>query len=115
MTQATFRAEFEAATNVLQWRVALRTWPKWNEKAAFEVMYTAGGDVYLGLIMAADPGKGHGAAAIRWLCALADKHGVRLAGKVDRQGTRGLSQSQLRAWYKRHGFTVRQNGVITRA
>lgn len=70
----------------------------------------------------AQQGKGYGSATLRWLCGLADKHGVAIKGKAQRiksapfqQGyPSGLSTAHLKAWYRRHGFTVSRSGGMTR-
>ena len=60
-------------------------------------------------------GEGDGSAALDWLCALADKHRVRLIGEPvpydtrirdDRSHKSSLNREQLMGWYKRHGFEV---------
>lgn len=55
------------------------------------------------------PQKGLGSRALKWLCDLADKHGVTLEGtaKAYRDGDGGtLKNKDLVAWYKRNGFTI---------
>ena len=64
------------------------------------------GDVNLDIIMAWDKGIGNGSIALQWLLSLADKHGVDITGRIERQGDNGLSTVELRRWYKRHGFKV---------
>jgi hypothetical protein len=51
-------------------------------------------------------GKGDGAAILRNLCALADRHGVELALKVIPIGRKPypMSRENLKAWYERFGF-----------
>jgi hypothetical protein len=54
-----------------------------------------------------EPGKGNGAAMLRALCDLADRHGVQLALKVIPIGRKPfpMSREQLKQWYERFGFT----------
>jgi hypothetical protein len=85
-----------------------------------------GAYLYLAFIGTHERGKGHGAAALTWLCDLADKHGVIIAGNADsrsrtlrdmlaKRRTRGLNDAQLREWYERHGFVFQlSDGTPTR-
>lgn len=80
--------------------------------------------ICLSMIASFERGKGHGSAALVWLCDLADKHGVEIFGEISEQifscnilnpydedhlpvELPVLSPRQLVAWYRRHGFTVR--------
>jgi len=49
-------------------------------------------------------GKGLASKALKEILHFADKHGVAITGTVDQQGSGGLTNYQLHAWYKRHGF-----------
>jgi GNAT superfamily N-acetyltransferase len=71
--------------------------------------------LYLAFIGTHERGKGHGSAALTWLCDLADRHGVTIAGHADsktrtlrdmlaKRRTPALGKAQLREWYERHGF-----------
>jgi len=71
----------------------------------------------------AQQGKGYGSATLRWLCGLADKHGVAIKGKAQRieaafwqhgYPPSGLPTAQLKAWYRRHGFIISRSGDMTR-
>lgn len=59
-------------------------------------------------------GLGYGTVALHWVLEQARVFNVRLVGRVERFGTseKGLPQSQLRAWYKRHGAIVSRSGLI---
>lgn len=62
-------------------------------------------------------GKGLGSKALKWLCDLADKHGVVIEGdsKAYMAGTPGtLKQKDLSAWYTRYGFKVARDGAMER-
>ena len=77
------------------------------------------GWVSLARIGAIEKGQGHGSAALDWLCALADRHEVRLAGVAEpfghRVGTKpAMTTKELVAWYRRHGFTVTKGFYIDR-
>jgi len=81
------------------------------------------GTVYLAFIGSWERGNGRASAALRWLCDLADCHGVFITGHCDSQKTTldmltktttpGLSNAQLRAWYERYGFVFRLRGEPT--
>jgi hypothetical protein len=62
--------------------------------------------VLLESIMTEDVGQGYGSEALDWLCDLADVHGLRIVGQMERLGGDGLTKTQLGAWYRRHGFAV---------
>lgn len=53
-----------------------------------------------------EPGNGNGAAMLRTLCDLADRHGVELALKVIPIGRKPfpMSREKLKQWYERFGF-----------
>lgn len=63
-------------------------------------------------INASRRGNGNATKALKWLCDLADQHGVKLKGlakaytqKSDRPDPTALKQKDLVAWYERNGFT----------
>ncbi|MBV9851099.1 MAG: hypothetical protein JO250_15625 [Armatimonadetes bacterium] len=65
--------------------------------------------MWLDFVGCRDSGKGYSGRALRWLCALADAHGVHLYLTV--YGLSGrepgfLSDEALEAWYRRHGFAA---------
>lgn len=71
--------------------------------------------VLLSRIQSLHPGKGYGSAALDWLCALADKHQVRLCGIIEPfVPNPPLDTRQLADWYKRHGFTIGKGFYIER-
>lgn len=88
----------------------------WEMRAAFELSIFDN-RIHLGCVRSLmQRGKGNGTAALDWLCALADRHGVEIEGEIEPVGQirPRLNAHQLRAWYKRHGFTVSNTGFITR-
>lgn len=83
----------------------------WKNEVNFEVS-TFDGKVHLNCIQAWELGRGMGSKGLDWLVDLTRKHRVGIRGDVQRLGTSGLSQAELRRWHKRHGFTVNQSGRI---
>lgn len=87
----------------------------WKESIGLEVSPFAG-RIHLSSIMSfMKKNAGDASAALKWLCALADKHQVTLELMVKpiknagaREG-KNLNKAQLTAWYKRNGF-VKGNG-----
>lgn len=79
-----------------------------------------GGEIYLELITTfGEKGTGRASAAMKFLTSLADKHGatIRLYAKpVKNAGSKGrdLTASQLKTWYKRHGFEADGDEMIRR-
>jgi hypothetical protein len=63
-------------------------------------------NVQLHRLWTTEPGKGHGSSILRELCALADRHGVRIQIKATPFGRKPypMDRAQLHAWYLRHGF-----------
>jgi GNAT superfamily N-acetyltransferase len=59
-------------------------------------------------------GKGHGRTMLRWLCDLADRHGVELQLKALPIGRKPypLSRDQLCQWYQRYGFEGTRRKLI---
>ncbi len=71
--------------------------------------------VAIHLIRALVKQNGHGTATLRWLCWLADKHGVTLVGMIEPTGRRPrLNRRQLKRWYAAHGFVVRKDWSMRR-
>lgn len=71
--------------------------------------------VTLGRIEAIRPGHGYGSEALDWLCALADRHQVRLQGIIEPFGPiANLTTGHLRDWYERRGFEVTNEYYIDR-
>src|SRR5262245_6059451 len=110
-----FMAAFEAGTAPHPF--APHVFRIWDGRVLFEVQgldrkhWRA--DVRLGFIQALEPGHGDGSRALEWFLSLARDHGAIVTGSVQRKGERGLTQRQLRAWYKRHGFHVARDGGLT--
>jgi hypothetical protein len=87
----------------------------WQRRAVLEIHPADAEDrVHLALIMALHKGRGDGGRALRWICALADRHQVTLVGHIERGGDTGLSTRELRRWYKRHGFHCDRQLRLTR-
>lgn len=87
----------------------------WQWKAVFwcyPQQFMRGDVVWLASVRTLQRGQGHGTQALGWLIALAQAHGVVLAGVVQPCGQQRpqLTKRQLTAWYKRHGFTVKTDG-----
>jgi GNAT superfamily N-acetyltransferase len=79
----------------------------WFLEVGFEVK-PFDGRIRLSCIRTLHRGRGHGSEGLDWLCRLADKHGCVIRGTIHPVGEgERLTAPQLRAWYKRHGFTVR--------
>jgi len=70
--------------------------------------------VRLSEIRSFEASKGHGSAALKRLCALADQQGIRLVGVVQPTIKGRLNKRQLFSWYKRHGFQQGQGDNISR-
>jgi hypothetical protein len=87
----------------------------WQSCAAFEIK-TFNNAVRLSCVRSFERQRGKGSAALDWLCSMADAHGVAIEGSIEPVGqTRPrLNKTELRRWYKRHGFTVAKNGDIRR-
>ena len=71
----------------------------------------SGRDVELMTIMTfADKNQGEGSRALKWVCDLADKHGVELVlnvSPIKNAGSRtgkNLNKSELTKWYAKNGF-----------
>ena len=81
--------------------------------AAVEVSRTSADTVHIHSVRSFAPGEktGAGTAALNMLTALADKHSVTLEGIASKYGGKGISNTQLKAWYARHGFTVTRDEI----
>jgi hypothetical protein len=67
------------------------------------------GKILISDIMSVEPGKGGGREALKFLCDLADKHGVTLMLTAKEYGTRNtLTTTKLRDWYSRYGFVTKR-------
>lgn len=65
-----------------------------------------GKDIAINSIQSSRDGKGNGSEGLNLLTDIADKNGVNLYLTAMPYGKETLSQKQLVAWYKRHGFEV---------
>jgi GNAT superfamily N-acetyltransferase len=76
----------------------------------------AGHRIYLSGVQAIEKEKGHGTAVMRYLCALADKHGVELELRAERfRGAEGgMDTEDLVGWYQRFGFRIVRGEYWTR-
>lgn len=65
-------------------------------------------EVRINCVRSLNRGVGYGSLALDWLTKLADKHGVELTGTIEPCGKvrPRFNVNQLKAWYRRHGFTV---------
>src|SRR3990167_2521563 len=59
-------------------------------------------------------GKGHGSAALRELCRLADHYGVVLHLDVDGDPAGPPDFEALGSWYRRHGFVGERGSILER-
>lgn len=107
MSVATFITEFDELTqrNPLNHREGV-----WDNSVAFEVSIFDG-CIRLSNIRALRPGVG--TLGLEWLMALADKHDVFVTGTAKPTGPNPrLNKTALKAWYRRHGFTVSSRGDV---
>jgi ADP-ribose pyrophosphatase YjhB (NUDIX family) len=79
----------------------------WQDKAIIEAR-PFDGRIHLSLIRTVEKGAGGGTEGLKFLTALADKHGVEIDLGAKPVGKGGLNKSQLVQWYKRHGFNPRR-------
>jgi hypothetical protein len=103
MTADSFMVEFRTRTE----RMA-GPYRTYRDLAIIEVAPLDGAIVVKYVTSMQPQGRGAGKAALNLLCTLADKHAVTLrlvARPVKRGNKRILTQTQLIAWYERHGFT----------
>lgn len=85
----------------------------WQNVVVFEVKPDrAGYYADLNFIQSLYKNEGYGSQALDWLLALAREHKVEVRGYVNRCGTEGLTQMELRRWYKRHGMHVSRYGEL---
>lgn len=75
----------------------------WQNVAGIECVKWEG-CIHLSFIRSFEKGTGAGSAALKWLCQLADKHGVPIELHAKPVGKGGLTANKLREWYMRHGF-----------
>ena len=108
-----FFRDFDAST---AHHPAVRYWRLWRYQVTLEVTAHYG-QVYLRRIYAVKPGEGHGTACLRWLAALAKKHGVVMIGHASRpsdlpKDAPGPGVMALRRWYKKHGARFDRHGAF---
>lgn len=106
---ADFMAEYHAGTTAHPLAPFMRVW---GGSVSFEVKPFSGA-IRLGCIQTLAAGRGNASKALDWLVALARQHGVDVRGDVKPLGNAGLGARALRDWYKRHGFTVKQDGSFS--
>jgi GNAT superfamily N-acetyltransferase len=70
------------------------------------------GKIHISAITSHAREQGFASKALDWLTELANKHGVQLDGTIQRIGNDGLSNKELRSWYKRHGFVISEGDKI---
>lgn len=63
-----------------------------------------GHNIHITDIVSMKPGQGHGSVALRKINDLADKHDLSIDLTAKAYSDDRMSTSQLRKWYKRHGF-----------
>lgn len=75
--------------------------------------HASAASVYFDILNFGDRGKGHASALLDRLLRLADKHGVEIVGTAKPFGrVRGLNKTQLLSWYRRHGFSSRNDMIV---
>ncbi len=87
----------------------------WRDKVGFTVKpLPSMGTVRLLNIRSIIPsGSGIGTEALLWLTSLAEVHQISIVGEAEPTGFEDrLNHTDLRAWYRRHGFTVSSRGDI---
>jgi len=79
-----------------------------DDFAIIDVQPYGNGKIYLGSIQSSQGGNGNGAAGMKLVTDLADKHGVVLELHVDAFGEAAdkLTNRQLKEWYRRVGFVA---------
>ena len=94
----------------------LRIWGDDNNMVGVTLYSVGTSEVHLSTIMTfSDKNSGSGSKALKWICDLADKHGVKLTlsvSPIKNAGSRNgkdLNKRQLTAWYAKYGF-VKQHG-----
>lgn len=105
MSVESFLTAYAKETQIHPFTPKLRVW---ELSVVFEVSFGAN-YIVLDFIQALFKGRGLGRRGLEWFLKLADEHQVQVIGYVKRCGTEGLTQGQLRAWYKRHGFVIPPN------
>lgn len=103
-----FLGEFEAATVTHPFDSRLRIW---DNNVVFEVKQF-NGKIDLSFIQSIDKGCKHGSRGLLWFLEMASRHSVAIHGYAKRVGAEGLDQRQLKAWYKRHGFSINTQSDI---
>src|SRR3974377_435549 len=83
----------------------------WNDSVVFEIAIFIHA-IRLSNIHSLKPREGNGTLALIWLTALADKHDVCITGVAMPTQTKRMNKTELKAWYKRHGFAVTPSGDI---
>lgn len=111
MSVRSFMLEYVNSTKKPGWHSDSRVW---QEKVAF-CLEAHWKWVGFRKIRSLNPGRGEGSQGLDWLCALADRHQVRLQGIIEPFGFGPrLNEAQLEAWYLRHGFEVTNGYYIER-
>jgi hypothetical protein len=107
-----FMAEFNAHTTENRYATYQRYLSKDGcPVVAFEINPADDYIYFENILSLQEEGKGYGSYALDWVCALADKHGVELRGRIQPPGGGRLDAVQLAAWYKRHGFRIEQSHI----
>ena len=68
------------------------------------------GEMTLGFIQSLEKGYGYGSYALSLFMKIATRHNMVIHLTANRCGADGLSQANLKRWYKRHGFHFERNG-----
>lgn len=104
-----FMKEFNDETHPHPWSPRISIW---KDKIMLEVSKWQG-NIHISSIMSLEKkNSGNASECMKWLTDLADKHQVKLDLTVEPIKNAGakegkdLTKTQLKAWYKRHGFKV---------
>ena len=84
----------------------------WNNNVAFEVKVW-GDEIRLSSIKSFSKNNGNGTAALKWITALAEKHGVCISGDISPiKEKEALNKYQLKSWYSKNGFLVKGDKIF---
>lgn len=81
---------------------------------ALHITPNSNNSIHFHSIMSPIKGKNYGTHGLKWVHALADKHGLKLHGMAKAFGHNGMTTTKLKSWYKKHGWDVRKGGFMSR-
>ena len=112
-----FFKDFRSGTVPHPWHPRMAIW---NESVGIELSAFAGHAHLSSIISFMHKNVGEASRALKWLCALANKHGVTIDLDVKPLKNAGaaqgknLNKAQLIAWYKRNGFVSKGGDSMER-